>query len=83
MTPRPRGHMQYCNRSKDTYLSEASIRLACDGYHVDQLTPAERGETIYRLTRAGLTGRQIAEQLRISMRTVARRRSQRRQETAA
>lgn len=56
------------------FIDEIAVEQAIAGRRV-RLTSAERAEAVRRLTAAGFSGRQIAERLHVSDRTVTRRRA--------
>ncbi|MFC5802754.1 helix-turn-helix domain-containing protein [Streptomyces formicae] len=53
-------------------VDEIAVQRAMNGQPPSRMTPAERAAATLALHRQGLTGPQIAEQLRISRRTVQR-----------
>jgi hypothetical protein len=56
------------------FLDDVAIERACAGDPVG-LTSAERAEAVARLTAAGVSANEIARRLRVTGRTVTRRRA--------
>lgn len=70
----PKGQLLRSPRDRSPHVDEIAVARACHGEPVE-LTVAERGEAIRRLSRQGLPAREIALRLRMNPRTVQRHRT--------